>query len=160
MRAADFDFESEPRGDLPDGLDEWPVPVPFNRLNDGKPDHVILDVRVTASGHVVVEEMPIRDERTGGLEGRFGDWTPSDVNSGPMADYQPDMRDQLQNNPIGGGNPSFEYEVYGRTISEADFPNGAPADPDLGVDEVVAWAKARGDGHFAGIMERIRDEQP
>lgn len=163
MNAKDFDVDTTPRGDLPSRYDEWPIGHPdtgvFNRLNDGKPDHVVLDVRVNRAGYVVIEELPIRDEDVGGLEGRFGDWTPNDVDSGPMASYEPDMRDQLKNNPVGAEGAGFDYEVYGRTIAESDFPNGAPTDPDLSFDEVISWAQARGDRHFSSIIDRVKQEQ-
>lgn len=163
MDATQFDYAVDVETDLgltlPEAYDEWPVgdgSGTVNRRQDGRPGHVVLDVRVTPNGYVVVEEMPDRDEDTGGLEGRFGDWTPADLNSGPMADYKPDVRDQLANNPLGQGGP---YEVYGRTVGKADMAGGTwPADPDLSAAQVREWARCRGDDHLAGIIDQLASE--
>jgi len=157
MHADDFDVDSEPRGDLPDAYDEWPVLVPFNRLTDRSADSVIMDVRVNATGHVVVEEMPVRAEDVGGLEGRFGDWQPTDINSGPMADYEDDTRAALANRLP----EAAPVEAYGRTI-EADAVPGVNCQDCDGIDMCPAcvrdWMRARGDDHAADLWDRLSEE--
>lgn len=160
MLEADFDVQADTRGDLPAAYNEWPVGDPdtgrFNRRDDGRSGHVVLDVRVSPSGYVIVEEMPVRDEDVGGLEGRFGDWTPSDLDAGPMADYQPDTRDMLANRPLGANGP---YEVYGNTVAESDMAGGSwPSDADMSAAQAREWAKARGDDHLAEIMDQLASE--
>jgi len=158
MQASDLDYETESRGELPGAYDEWPVGPGdgrFNRRQDGPPGAVVLDVRVE-HGYVVVETMPETDEETGGFEGRYGPWTPQNIDSGPMADYQPDTRDQLGNDPLGLNGP---YEVFGNTIQAADLPGGTwPADADLTAKQARDWAAARGDQHTAALFEQIDTE--
>lgn len=140
----------------------------INRYRDGEDGHVVLTETYEVQGSAVVysvEQMPIRDEGTGGFEGRYGDWTPQDVDSGPMAEYQPDTRDRLRNQPLGTStNASGEYEMPdeppygGSTFDERMFPDGWPTGPDLSADEVVAWLTARGDTYTASVFEDLREE--
>jgi len=160
MHADDFDVETEPGFDLPDAYDEWPIGDPddkqFNRRDDGRAGHVVIGVRLSPQDRILVEQLPARDENTGGLEGRFGTWTPTNIDTGPMADYEADVRDALSNRPLGSRAP---YEVYGREISANDMAGGTwPADNDLSAAQVREWARARGDDHLTDIMDRLNSE--
>lgn len=128
----------------------------IHRLNDGPNGVVTLALYCDpVTGLVKDVQMPIRDERTGGFEGRFGSWSPSDVNVGPMSDYDDDMRDQLMNNPLGAGGP---YVIRGNRVDASVFGGSWPTDSDLSISEVIAWVEARGDSQFGRVLRRIRDE--
>lgn len=156
MKATDLDGEVSIRGD---SGDTW---NPYQDADDGE-----VGIRKERTEYtnqageplivaVSTEAMPVTDESTGGFEGRFGDWQPSDVNSGEMANYQPDTRDQLQNNPLGTNGP---YDVNGNTVDASDMPGGTwPSGPDLTVNQVIAWAEARGDQAFADKVTYLQNE--
>lgn len=137
----------------------------INRYRDGPDGEIVISERYEDRGdHVVsvVETVPIRCEDTGGFEGRFGTWTPSDVTTGPMADYQDDVKDQLKNNPLGTGGPYQlpDTEPYnGARVSASDLPGGQwPADGDLTMNQVVSWYRTRGDERTASVYEKIQTE--
>lgn len=136
-------------------------------------DHVISREQLLPNGAVFVEKMPITSEDTGGFNGRYGDWTPQDVTTGPMADYQQDTKDRLQNKPLGTSTNSNgvydlpDEEPYnGRNLSESDLPNGWLGDgtcsacngQDICPTCTMAWLRARGDEFTASVLESVVNE--
>lgn len=185
MKATDLDYDVEcpvcvdGEPERYDGCPACDGSGTINRYRDGRPGHVTLDLRLSPRGLVVREEMPVRDENTGGFEGRYGNWTPTDITTGAMAGYEQDTVDQLANRPIGsndslygtkrraestdatvGDPPELEKEEVAPPISVDNFPSGSfPASPDLSEEEITAWQRARGSEHTARLFERIREER-
>lgn len=129
----------------------------LQRLNDG-PDRVVTIGLLydPATGLIRDLQMPVRDEATGGLEGRFGTWVPADVDSGPMADYRPDTRDALTNGPLGRSGP---YQIDGQTVGATSMARSAwPTDMALSAAQVRDWMAARGDAFAARVFDRLVDE--
>lgn len=129
-------------------------------------NHVVLREIVGPDGALLVEKMPITDRKTGGFNGRYGDWTPDDVMTGPMAEYQPDTKDRLENKAFGNrGNADGEYQLDGEesttgsTVAESDFRPGLPTtNHDMPPREVVDWLNARGDTNTAQVIKKVADE--
>lgn len=135
-------------------------------------NHVILQEVVGKRGELVVVKMPIQSEEVGGFEGRFGDWQPSDLSTGEMADYQPDVKDRLGNKPLGSNtNAQGEYEmpqeepyngaVYDKAaLHQSAWPEACPdcSGADLCIDHVITWCEARGDSPTAQVFRDIKTE--
>jgi len=171
MKGTDFDYVADCRAcanGVPEKYDTCPAcgdgrhshddngSGDVNRLQAAKDGHVRIDERVSRHGYVLIEETPVRDEETGGLEGRYGTWVPDDVDSGPMADYEEDTRLALKNEL----SEATEVSAHGNTITGEDIPgNGCDCD---GTDPcpgcVESWARARGDDNFADVIAQLRSE--
>lgn len=129
----------------------------FNR-NTSMPSGEVLigEVNYYQQGPVIKVErlgrMPIQDDVTGGFEGRFGSFQPSN----PDPNYEPDTADQFNNSPLGTNGP---YDVYGYTVDSSNMPGGSwPSGADLTVNQAIAWKRARGDEITAQRLETIKSE--
>jgi len=60
-----------------------------------------------------------------------------------------DIADRYQNQ-LGKNAP---YTINGNEITESDFPNGFPSDPDMTPQEVITWLRARGDETLANRLQ-------
>lgn len=173
MKATDLDYDTDcpicnRTNDKNPNLDLYPeCPAcndsgKVNRYQDADDGKVVIgyhEAEISQRGETetlaAIHEMPERDEETGGFEGRFGDWTPHDVDSDPMTEYEQDTRERLQNQQWVG-----EYRVGGNAVNAKNIGEGVdgPSNPDFSLSEVVQWKKERGDPHRASELEEIEAE--
>lgn len=147
----------------------------INRYRDGPDGEIVIREEYREEGPAIVfgtESMPVTSEDTGGFDGRFGDWVPEDLTTGPMADYQSDVLDRLGNNPLSKNtNTNGEYELpdeppyHGKKYGASDLKGGnwpkdcadcTGSDPCPG--HVVTWLQARGDDATASVIKDMVDE--
>lgn len=112
---------------------------PSNPSEAGR-DVLIYGVETDADGQV---KKMLPADRVNVLAGDNTQAPPTD-DSGEIT-VAPDMADRMQNQ-LGANAP---YEVNGNSVTESDFPNGWPSDPDLSPQEVLVWLEARGDDSLA-----------
>lgn len=127
-------------------------PGPQGRDADG--DHVIMRAWVDEqTGALHVHRLTVDHPTMPAFDQRFGPSTNADLSGPPKADYEADIRDQLQNKPLGTGTP------YPSGLDKSAFPGGTwPADGDLTINQAIALYQGRDrdhrdDGLVAGLKE-------
>jgi len=172
MQATALDYTTTCRvcvdDDLPEAYDECPAcgsgrhshddhdDGRVNRLAAAYDGEVRVDERTNQQGLVVLETVPIAEDGTGGFDGRYGPFTPDEIDE----DLPPDVRDRLENTA-----ENAPYSLAGRTVVEREeFPGEdcegedcETADPCI--DCLIAWTRARGDDHEADLLEALKVEE-
>jgi len=108
-------------------------------------DRDVLIYHADRDDNGIAEKHMMNAERFNALAGDATREPPTD-DSGNLIVAQ-DKADRMQNQ-LGKNAP------YENGLSEGDFQNGWPSDPDLAPQEVIAWLRGRGDSVLAERLEQ------
>jgi len=110
-------------------------------------DRDVLIYNAHRDGDGIAEKHMMNAQRFNALAGDATREPPTD-DDGNLTIAQ-DKADRFENQ-LGKNAP---YTINGNKITESDFPNGFPSDPDMTPQEVIAWLRARGDETLANRLQ-------